>query len=216
MGRQMRQRRGQWGQRRGRGFAVSRKDCKATTTQLKGKGKEAALAEQLIAGTQKHLATLTQVIVDGSAYTPAQAEAQLQAFANLRNDVDTARAALKAKLVDETAKAPGLRAFLVAYIQFVMAAFGSSPDVLADFGLQPKKARAPLTTEQKAAAAAKRAATRKARGTTGKRKKLAVTGNVTGVQITPITTAAASTPAQTAPSTSAESPATTAGTSPTK
>jgi hypothetical protein len=125
----------------------------------------------LIAGSQKHLATLTQVIVEGSSYTPAQAETQLQAFANLRNDVDTARAALKAKLADETAQAPGLRVFFIAFIQFVRAAFGSSPDVLADFGLQPKKARAPLTTEQKAAAAAKRAATRKARGTTGKRKK---------------------------------------------
>jgi hypothetical protein len=210
----MRRRRGQWGPRRRRGFAVSERIAKATTTQTKGKGKEAALAEQLIAGSQKHLATLTQVLVDGSSYTPAQAEAQLQAFANLRNDVDTARAALKAKLADETAKAPGLRVFFIAFIQFVRAAFGTSPDVMADFGLQPKKARAPLTTEQKAAAAAKRAATRKARGTTGKRKKLAVKGNVTGVDITPITTSAASTPAQTAPSTSAESPTT--GTPPAK
>ena len=48
----------------------------------------------------------------------------------------------------------------------------------------------------KVAAAAKRKATRAARGTTGPKKKLSVVGNVTGVQITPVTApvAAASAP----------------------
>ncbi|HEX8789451.1 MAG TPA: hypothetical protein VF765_00765 [Polyangiaceae bacterium] len=162
-----------------------------TGTPLKGKGNQASLAELLIAGTQKHLATITQLVVGGSTLTPVQAVAKLQAFADLRNAVDAARAALKAKLVDEQAQGPLLRAFFIAFIGFVRAAFGNAPDVLADFGLAPKKTKAPQTVEQKAAAAAKRAATRKARGIIGTRKRAAVTGNVTGVDITPVTTPAA-------------------------
>ena len=80
-----------------------------------------------------------------------------------------------------------MRAFLVAFVSFVRGTFGESPEVLADFGLLPKKVRKPLTVEQLAAAKAKRAATRKARGTTSKKQKLAVKGDVTGVVVTPIT-----------------------------
>ena len=46
----------------------------------------------------------------------------------------------------------------------------------------------------RAVATAKLRATRTARGTTSKKKKLAVKGDVTGVNITPITHAAASSP----------------------
>ena len=58
--------------------------------------------------------------------------------------------------------------------------------MLADFGINPK-ARAPLTVEAKAAAAAKRAATRAARHTMGSQQKKAIKGDVTGVLVTPIT-----------------------------
>jgi hypothetical protein len=67
---------------------------------------------------------------------------------------------------------------------------------LADFGLQPPKARAPLTSEQKTAATVKAIATRKARGTTSKKQKLAISGHVIGVTVTPITEPAASPAAQ--------------------
>jgi hypothetical protein len=175
----------------------------------------AALAESLAAGVQKHLSTVAQLIIGSGSYTPTQVANQLLAFAKLRNDVDAAKAALKAMLVDEKAQGPALREFFLAVLQYVRAAFGNSPDILADFGLPPKKARTPLTVEQKAAAAAKRAATRKARGTTGSKKKRSVKGNVTGVDITPVTTASAPQPAQqTAPSAPSGQPTT--GTPPTK
>jgi hypothetical protein len=47
---------------------------------------------------------------------------------------------------------------MAAYVAFVKATFGASPDALADFGLKPRKARPPLTIDQMAAAAAKRTA----------------------------------------------------------
>ena len=59
--------------------------------------------------------------------------------------------------------------------------------ILADFGLAPRKEPAPKTTEEKAAAAAKAKATRQARGTTSKKQKLTVKGNVTGIIVTPVT-----------------------------
>ena len=74
-----------------------------------------------------------------------------------------------------------------AIVQAVRTAFGGQADVLADFGLAPKKARAPLTVEQMAAAAAKRKATRAARGTTSKKaSKKGIKGAVTGIVVTPI------------------------------
>jgi hypothetical protein len=93
---------------------------------------------------------------------------------------------LRAKLADEKAEMPRLREFLLAFVMFIRAAFGASPDVLADFGLDPTKARKPLTVEQMAAAAAKRAATRAARGIIGRRKRARVKGDVQGVVVTPV------------------------------
>ena len=159
------------------------------------KGTVAALATQLIAGTQKHFATIVTLMFASGSFTPAQVVAQLQQLATLRTDVETARAALQAKLAAETVQAPALLTFMRAFVQFVKTTFSKSPDVLADFGLQPNKAKTPLTVEQKAAAAAKSKATRSARGTKGSKQKLEITGDVTGVVVTPVT---AATPAATA------------------
>jgi hypothetical protein len=152
-----------------------------------GKETQAALATKLAAGTQKHLSAIAQLIIGSSTYTPAQAESELQSLAALRSAVDTAKATLKAALADEASKGHAGQEFFAAFVEYVRAAFGNSPDILADFGLSPRKTRKPLTAEQLAAAAAKRAATRAARGTRGKRAKLSIMGSVTGVVVTPIT-----------------------------
>jgi hypothetical protein len=65
--------------------------------------------------------------------------------------------------------------------------YSNAETTLVQFGLTPKKPRKPLTTEQLAARAAKAAATRKARGTTSKKQKDTISGNVTGVTIVPVT-----------------------------
>jgi hypothetical protein len=89
---------------------------------------------------------------------------------------------------------------------YVKAAYGNSPDVLADFGIQTK-ARVPLTVDAKLTAAAKRAATRAARHTMGKRQKNAIKGDVTGVLVTPVT----STPTPTVPTPVSPATAVTSG-----
>jgi hypothetical protein len=144
------------------------------------------LAKQLIAGTEKRLAKGMQVPLVGSSFTPDQITSELQSVVNLRTDVDAAKATAKAKIAAETAQMPALRTFISAYVSFVRAAYGTSPDALADFGINPKP-RAQLTAEAKPAAAAKRKAIRAARHTMGSKQKLGVKGDVTGITVTPIT-----------------------------
>ncbi|HEY1695192.1 MAG TPA: hypothetical protein VGG39_23655 [Polyangiaceae bacterium] len=156
------------------------------TTKVKNPNDVATLAGLLIAGIPKLPASVTSVILNGSPLAPAQIASQLQQLVTLRQDVNTARAATRAKVALETAQAPALRALMSAFVQFLRAAFGNQPDVLALFGLEPKKAMTPLTTEQKAAAAAKRASTRAARGTKGPKQKAKIKGTVTGVLVTPL------------------------------
>jgi hypothetical protein len=162
-----------------------------TVLSKRNKNGVAALAEQLAAGTQKRLSTVNTIYVEGSTYTPAQVEALLQSLAKLRDSVDAAHAAYKGTLAEERSKGPALMAFFDAFVSYVEAAFRGQPEALADFGLQPKKPRKPLTAEQQAAAKAKGAATRKARGTMSKKQKLAIKGKVTGVVVTPVTEPAA-------------------------
>jgi hypothetical protein len=69
--------------------------------------------------------------------------------------------------------------------------FSNNTTTLAAFNLTPKKPRQPLSVEARAAATAKARATRIARGTESK-KKAEVSGNVTGVTITPVTNPSAS------------------------
>jgi hypothetical protein len=183
-------------------------------TNKQGKSTVVALAEQLVAGTSKHLTSMPQIMLAGSSFTPSQVMAQLQALVNLRSDVDAAKASTKGKLAVEKANMPALRILMDAYVSFVNAAFGTAPDVLADFGLHPK-ARTPLTVEAKTAAAAKRKATRAARHTTSAKQKRSINGAVTGIIVTPVTAAQpVATATSSGPSAPAASTGTTAATTP--
>jgi hypothetical protein len=177
-----------------------------------GKATVVTLAQQLIAGTAKHLASATTVMLAGGSYTPAQITTKLQQVVSLRTDVDTAKATTKAKLAAEKANMPALHTLMGALVTYVKASYGNAPDVLADFGIHPKT-RAPLTVEAKAAAAAKREATRTARGTKGSVQKKGIKGAVIGVTVTPIT-AAPPIATPTSPTAGATSSVTTAGTTP--
>ena len=159
------------------------------TNNSSNKSTLAVLAEHLAAGAQKHFPAGSSLTVGGALLTLVQIVAQLHELAALRADVETARAALRAKVAAEALRMAALRVFLSAFVRIVRGAFGNQPDVLADFGLQPNKARTPQTVEQKAAAAAKRKATRAARGTKGSKAIQAIHGDVIGVVVTPVTAA---------------------------
>ena len=147
--------------------------------------------------------------------TAAQITSELQELVDLRAGVgNAARAATTVKVATETAKAPALRAFMSALVECVRVQFGTQADVIADFGLSPRKAPTPLTIGQKAAAAAKREATRTARGTMSAKAKKGIKGAVTGVVVTPIVAGAPVVQAPNAPTAAPVLGAATGGTTP--
>ena len=158
--------------------------------------KAAALAQlqALIAGTQKHFPN-GSFTLGNTAYTTATLTQPLQELANAivalnASHVSTHDAGLTLKAIEAK-----VRPLVRDYRRFVLSTFSTAPQQLADFGLQPPKAHKPLPTDKRAAATAKLRATRAARGTTGPKKKLAVKGDVTGVEIKPLTTHPATSPA---------------------
>jgi hypothetical protein len=146
-----------------------------------------ALAQQLIAGTAKHLGNVTNVTLLGSSYTPAELTTKLQLVGSLHAEVDAAKAATTAKLEALKAAMTTIRPLMQALVAYAKVTYGTQHDVLGDFGVHPKERKTP-TVEEKAAAAAKRKATREARGTKGSVQKKAIKGDVAGITVTPIKT----------------------------
>jgi hypothetical protein len=147
----------------------------------RNKETDVALAKQLIAGFKQHFPAVTSMTIGGQPLTPAQIEQFLQTLIDLRAAVDDAKSATKAKIQTEASQAPALRSRMAALVTIVKGSFGNSPDVLADFGLKPNKVRTPLTIDQKAVAAARRAATRAARHTMGPKQRQQVKGTITTI-----------------------------------
>lgn len=162
-------------------------------TSKQDKATALASVQALIAGTQKHFPS-GQFTLGNVAYTTASLVQALQGLADAFTALDTAHASVKdgvaALRTSETKVLPLIR----EYTSFLRATFSTATAQLGDFGLQAPKARQPLPTEKRAAATAKLRATRTARGTTSKKQKLAVKGDVTGVTVTPITTPAPASP----------------------
>jgi hypothetical protein len=146
-----------------------------------GKNTLADRAELLLGGLRKHLSNASSMAFASGTFTPAQVEASIQKLIDLRTAVNAAKVATQAKVAEEKAQAAPLRVLLADFTAFAKVTFSNSPDVLADFGLKPKKARAPLTVDQKVTAVARRDATRKARHTMGTEQLKKVKGTVTTI-----------------------------------
>ena len=157
------------------------------------KAGQTALVGNLIKGSGQHLDPTQKVVLGGTATTVAAILTQLQSFVNNRNAVVAAQATARDAVATERAQAPALNVVIDAFEAFVRFTFGEKATVLSDFGLAPRKVPAPKTAEEKAVAAAKRKATRQARGTMGPKQKQSVKGNVTATLV--VTPAAAPTPA---------------------
>jgi len=164
-----------------------------TSTNIKTKAAALARVQAIIAGTTKHFPN-GSFTIGGTVYTAASLIQVFQGLASAMTARDAAEAGVKDALASAQAAETQVGPILLAYKRLVVAAFANQTQTLADFGLTPPKARPPLTTEQRAARTAKVRATRAARGTTSKKQKLAIKGDVTGVIVTPITAPAAAKP----------------------
>src|ERR1019366_10658680 len=105
-----------------------------TTTITKNPGMQNTVsrAEALSEGTTKHFTNASQQLtIGGVVYTVTQVTTNLQDIASLRTATTDAQASAKAKVAVETPKLPPLLLFLAAYVAYVKATFGNTPEVLA-------------------------------------------------------------------------------------
>ena len=177
----------------------------STITSTQSKASALVHVQALMAGTEKHFPN-GSFTLGNAAYTTASLVQAFKALADALTVLAAAHAstrdAVTALREAETKVTPLMR----DYRNFLRATFSTAHAQLADFGLAPPKARSPLSSEKRVAAAAKMRATRAARGTTSKKQKLAVKGDVTGVLVTPITAAGPSSPPTAAPAVPAPAP----------
>jgi hypothetical protein len=160
---------------------MSSSNTKPRTSQAS----EIAKAQQLIVGLGKHLANASFTVASTS-YTSAEVTSALEQLVTVLLGLAAARARVRVKLVALESQHPALLKVVRALVKYVKLTYGDSPEILADFGITPDKVPTPLTVEQKVVAVFKRASTRKARGTTSKKARMAIHGTVVDVALTPV------------------------------
>jgi hypothetical protein len=166
-----------------------------TTTKATTQADTLAQLQGLILGLQKQLPSGQFTLVSTVYTTPALVTA-LQGTITTLTALSAAHAALKVALAAWDAEDAKMGPVVLALRRTLQSMYANAPDTLHVFALEPRKVPAPRTAAEKAASAAKAKATRAARGTTSKKQKLTVSGNVTGITITPITAPTAAPPGQ--------------------
>jgi hypothetical protein len=134
------------------------------------KGDVQASAQKIQQGVKKHLAKMKSITFGGQSYKPSDITTALQSVIDTATDADTKKAAYHAAVETQNKAAATAQPLMLGVSSYVYLTYGNSNEVLADFGLSPRKKRAP-TVKTKAGAIVKAAATREARGTKGKRQK---------------------------------------------
>jgi hypothetical protein len=177
----------------------------STITSKQSKATALAQVQALMAGTEKHFPN-GSFTLGNNTYTAASLLQALKSLEDALTALNAAHSSTKDAVntlrATETKVAPLLR----DYRSFLRATFSTASAQLADFGLAPPKARKPLASDKRVAATAKMRATRTARGTTSKKQKLAVKGDVTGVIVTPVTSTGPSPSPTAAPAVPAPAP----------
>jgi hypothetical protein len=140
----------------------------------------------MITGVQKQAPNIVFVYA-GQSFTATQLVSALQALETTGSGVAAARAAYHTAVLANDKTMQANHAFVSALRSYAQSMFAGDETALTDFGLSLPKPRKQPTAAELAARAAKAKATREARGTTSKKQKAEITGNVTGVTITPIT-----------------------------
>ena len=131
---------------------------------------------QVIAGIAAHFTGATKFTFGGVDYKATEIQKLLQS----RIDAASATAAARAKWLTAAAaeqeKTTESESVLLALKSHLVTTYGAKSQVVADFGFTPKQKE--TTAKTTADAVVKREATRKARGTMGKKEKLKITGVV--------------------------------------
>jgi hypothetical protein len=143
---------------------------------------------KIVAGIAKRLQSVQSLSLLGTAYTPVSLTALFQSQIGSIGNIAALRAQLKDALQADRALARQMTALVRALRNYLVNVFGSSSEVLGDFGF-PFNRTSKAKPATKVAAAVKARATRKARGTMGSKQKKAIKG------ATPASPSPAATPA---------------------
>lgn len=130
---------------------------------------------QAIAGVIKHFASTPTLVLDGTPMTPTAVNATFQAAIDRIDAAATAERAFHDAVTAQKAAIAAANALLRALAMLVKNQLGSTAAILGDFGITLPTRQVP-TEATKAAAVLAREATRKARGTRGKRQKAGIKG----------------------------------------
>jgi hypothetical protein len=141
---------------------------------------------QVIAGIQKYLTSVTTLSLAGTSFTATTLVKLIQSQIDQINAVAAAKAKWNDAVETNRALAAQITPVLRGLRAYVLNTYGSGSSTLTDFGFSAPKT-ADKTPTVKVEAAAKAKATRTARHTMGKNQKKAVTGDVTSVTVTPVT-----------------------------
>ena len=140
--------------------------------------------QTLVTGMPKYCASMSFTL-NGVTYTSAQLVQMGTEILAADEATVQAKAAYKGAVAAEQSLLTTNHSVIEGLKQNLGLVFGNSPATLAGLGIVPRKKPAPLSSAALAAKTAKAEATRKARGTTSKKVKAAISGNVSGVTITP-------------------------------
>jgi hypothetical protein len=141
--------------------------------------------QALITGLQKQFPN-GKFTLNNTAFTTKTLVQAIQRLIAAINAVNTVQAEEKTAVETLRTTKAQVGPVVLALKRNLQSMYGNTTNVLARFGLEPRKAPAPRTTEEKAASAVKARGTREARGTASKKQKRAVKGNVTGITVTPV------------------------------
>jgi hypothetical protein len=136
---------------------------------------EIAADQAMVDGVEKFLATFASLPVGSQILAPADIVKVFQDRLTAAKAVLTAEAARTAAVKANRDERTKTAAFVQSFRRMVIGMFSQSPDTLAIFGVKAPRV-VKKTVAAKSTAVAKGKATRTARGTKGKRQRLAITG----------------------------------------
>jgi hypothetical protein len=139
-------------------------------------------------GFRKHMAANGGMTVDSKKKSPEEIDDDLTRRARAEDDVIAARATLRGAILKRKQIEGETKVVYEAVRQTAFVMFASSPEILADFGLAPRKAPRALTVDEKKVAAEKRVLTRKARHIMGTRQRKAIRAEASPLPASPAPT----------------------------
>jgi hypothetical protein len=137
--------------------------------------KQQARDQKIIDGLKKHSDLFGSLIIGGRKYTNAELIAEVEDSLRVSKAAEDGMAAGRAAVQADADRRVTFEPFAANVQRALHVALAGSIDLLADFGLKPRKV-ASISPEDKQRATEKALATRRARHTMGPRQKQAIKG----------------------------------------